>query len=206
MEPTRLWALWTAYAGDGDDSREEWSTLIGRWSEPHRRYHTLAHLLFMLELLDAQDAEPATMLAAWYHDAVYDPTSSNNEEDSARLAEQSLPRLGLAGMAGRVGDLVRMTADHQHPDDDDQAALLLAADLAILGQPPALYLRYVERVRAEYAHVGDHDFRAGRSAVLRGLLDRERLFEHPAFADLEATARANLQAELTIYDSSPPGR
>lgn len=206
MEPTRLWQLWSAYVGDDEHSRDEWSVLIGRWSEPHRAYHTLEHLLFMLELLDAESAEPATMLAAWYHDAVYDPRSSTNEADSARLAEQALPGLGLGELAPRVGDLVRMTAEHERPEGDTQAGLLLDADLAILGQSPALYLRYVEGVRAEYAHVSDADFRRGRTAILNGLLDRDRLFEHPAFTALESPARANVQAELAVYGNRSPER
>lgn len=206
MDDSRLWGLWAAYAGDTADSRDEWSKLIARWSEPQRRYHTLEHLLFMLELLAAQDAAPATMLAAWYHDAVYDPTSSSNETDSARLAEEGLTRLGMDELTDRVRDLILLTAEHRRPDGDEQAALLLDADLAILGQPPALYLRYVEGVRAEYAHVADDDFRSGRSAILRGLLEREQLFTHPAFAGLETQARANVQAELAIYESRPPGR
>lgn len=206
MEPTRLWLLWSAYAGDDEGSKAEWSVLIERWSEPHRAYHTLEHLLLMLELLDAEDAEPATMLAAWYHDAVYDPASSSNEADSARLAEEGLSRIGLSELAPRVRDLVLMTAEHQRPDGDAQAALLLDADLAILGQPPALYLRYVEGVRAEYAHVSDDDFRTGRTAILQGLREREQLFEHPAFSALEDRARANIQAELAVYENTPPGR
>ncbi|WP_134325273.1 HD domain-containing protein [Cumulibacter soli] len=205
MESTRLLDLWTPYAGDDELARAEWSDLIERWSEPHRAYHNLEHLLLMLELLAAQNAHPHTMLAAWYHDAIYDPTSSTNEADSADLARESLTRLGKADATDRVANLVLLTAEHADPPDDE-AALLLDADLAILGQSPAIYLRYVEAVRAEYSHVGDDDFRAGRSSVLRDLLEHERLFQHPAFRHLEDPARTNLTAELTVYDAAePPG-
>ena len=45
----------------------------------------------------------------------------------------------------------------------------------------------------------DAEYRAGRSAVLRRLLDRTRLYGVPVLAErLEGPARANLQAELVL--------
>lgn len=196
---SRLWALWREVAGDSAASREAWSELVERWSEPHRAYHTLEHLLLMLELLAERDADAETMLAAWYHDAVYDPRSTSNEADSATLATEALQALPLAIDHERVADLILATASHEAPPGDIQAQLLLDADLAILGQPPAHYLRYVEGVRREYAHVADDDFRAGRSAILHELAGRERLYAHESFTHLEQPARANLTAELSLY-------
>ena len=197
---TRLEQLWTPYAGDSEVARAEWARLIERWSEPHRGYHTLEHLLLMLELLHANDADAATMLAAWYHDAIYDPRSSTNEADSAELAVTALSELGLADLAPRVSELVLRTAGHDGDDLDEQTALLLDADLAILGQPPAIYLRYVEGVRREYAHVPDDDFRTARGDIMRDFLGRERIYRTPAFAALESPARANIAAELALYE------
>lgn len=199
MSQALLWQLWTPYAGDTAESRDEWARLIARWSEPHRGYHTLEHLLLMLTLLAEQRAAPETMLAAWYHDAIYDPTSGSNEHDSAELARESLKELGLAIYASRVAELIELTATHDCPPGDEQAALLLDADLAILGQPPALYLRYVDGVRREYAHVSDDEFRTARADIMRGFLARDRIYLHPAFDSLEAKARANVTAELSIY-------
>ena len=42
---------WAALAGDSPTSRTEWSAIIGNWSEPHRRYHGLAHLAAVLGLI-----------------------------------------------------------------------------------------------------------------------------------------------------------
>lgn len=198
MESIRLQRLWTQCAGRSRQALDEWGELVGRWSEPHRAYHNLEHLLLMLELLDQQRAAPATMFAAWYHDAVYDPTSATNEADSAKLASEALPRLGHAHLTDRVCELIMLTARHGTAPDME-AALLLDADLAILGQPPAIYLRYVAGVRAEYAHLTDAEFTSGRTAVLHDLLAHERLYQHPELSYLEEPARTNLAAEVQVY-------
>ena len=113
-------------------------------------------------------------LAAWFHDAVYDG-ADDDEERSARWAERALP----AAYADEVARLVRMTVDHRPADDDPAGAALSDADLGILAAPRERYDAYVAGVRADFAHVGDDDFRAGRAAVLRDLVARPHLFSTP---------------------------
>ena len=86
--------------GARDDVAGAGANLLGRWAEPHRAYHDLAHLdevLTRVGLLagEADDAD-AVRLAAWFHDAVYDPTAADNEERSAWLATTVLHRLQVA--------------------------------------------------------------------------------------------------------------
>ena len=54
-------------------------------------------------------------------------------------------------------------------------------------------------MRAEYAHVPDDLFAAGRASVLEALLAKPHLF-HTAYARSrwEAAARANVEAELAV--------
>ena len=176
--------------------------LLDRWHEPHRHYHTVDHLAAVLSVVDAHanEAEDArsVRLAAWFHDAVYNPRGSNNEEFSARLAERTLPALGVhAIQVAEVARLVRLTAGHDPVAGDRNGALLGDADLAILASPASEYRAYVRAVRAEYAHVPDDAFNAGRAAVLRSLLDLPVLFRVSALAARwEEAARRNLTAEL----------
>ena len=71
--------------------------LIHRWEEAHRRYHDVAHLAAVLDRVDELAGEAAhadvVRLAAFFHDAVYDPRSATNEEQSAVLAETVLSDL-----------------------------------------------------------------------------------------------------------------
>jgi len=163
--------------------------LIARWSEPHRHYHNLAHLV---TVLDHVEADPLAALAAWGHDVVYDPRSPSNEERSALLTAGLLTRCGVGDIA-EVMRLIRMTAGHQVDPADRRGALLAEADLAILAAPSPAYLSYVDGVRAEYAHVPDDLWRIGRAAVLEGLLP-----------SLEPAARANVERELESLRTDTP--
>jgi predicted metal-dependent HD superfamily phosphohydrolase len=178
------------------------AAVLGRWAEPHRGYHDLAHLDEVLARIDllAAEAEHADVvrLAAWFHDAVYDPTAGDNEQRSAELAQEVLDRLGVAGDVGdEVARLVRLTATHDVADDDRDGGVLCDADLAVLASDDLRYASYVEGVRREYGHLDDATFARGRGAVLRRLLDRPALF-HTAYGqrEWEAGARHNIAAEL----------
>ncbi|MGW0364297.1 HD domain-containing protein [Streptomyces sp. NPDC002990] len=182
--------------------------LLAAWSEPQRRYHTTAHLadvLTRIDVLAPHAADPAAVrLAAWFHDAVYRPDRSENEERSAALAERALTELGIdAARTAEVARLVRLTVTHDPAPGDTDGEVLCDADLAVLAGAPAAYEAYVAAVRAEYAFVPDDAFRTGRAAVLRQLLDLPRLFRTPYGSERwEAPARANLAAELAALTSA----
>jgi predicted metal-dependent HD superfamily phosphohydrolase len=192
-----------------------------RYAEPHRHYHTATHIMLVLrhlhDVANASAAQPSAevIAAALYHDAIYDPSASDNEAVSAVLAARDLAEIGWSdGRCGSVAGMIVATAVHiagHIADDGDGAdhgdsdtAMLLDADLAILGAEPGAYQAYVNGVRSEYAHVDDHQWRAGRSQVLQHFLDRPRLFTteymHTA---LEHRARANIEAELAALMHRP---
>ncbi|MFJ8312147.1 MULTISPECIES: hypothetical protein [unclassified Streptomyces] len=188
----------------GPDPDPYGENLLARWAEPQRRYHDTAHLTAVLDRIDVleryADDPDLVRLAAWFHDAVYLPDRSENEERSARLAERALPEAGLSAQAtAEVARLVRLTVTHAPADGDANGAVLCDADLAILAAAPDAYAAYTAAVREEYAFVPDPAFRAGRADVLRQLLALPRLFRTPyGEREWEAAARANLGAELAL--------
>ncbi|MER7486504.1 hypothetical protein ABTY20_11505 [Streptomyces sp. NPDC126497] len=194
--------------GGGPDPLPYADDLIGRWREPQRRYHTLTHLTAVLdhvdELADHADDPDVVRLAAWFHDAVYLPERSENEERSARLAERALPEAGVsAGRTAEVARLVRLTVTHDPADDDRNGQVLCDADLAVLAASPSAYAAYTAAVREEYHFVPNEAFREGRTDVLRRLLALPRLFRTPYGQEhWEATARYNVRGELEML--SPP--
>ncbi|MEU6775568.1 hypothetical protein [Streptomyces sp. NPDC046759] len=181
--------------------------LLRRWQEPQRRYHTVEHLAAVLDRIDAletyADDPDVVRLAAWFHDAVYLPERSTNEERSARLAERALPEAGVAqDTTAEVARLVRLTVTHDPADDDRDGQVLCDADLAILAAAPSAYAAYTAEVREEYHFVPNDAFREGRSAVLRQLLELPRLFRTPYGREhWETTARYNLASELEMLST-----
>ncbi|PPK70332.1 HD domain-containing protein [Actinokineospora auranticolor] len=194
---------WTPLADRLGLARELGPVLVGRWSEPHRRYHDLDHLVAVLTAVDRlaahADDPDLVRLAAWYHDAVYQGRP-DDEEMSARLAETELP-LDAASTA-EVARLVRLTRGHRTAPGDRNGEVLCDADLTILASDN--YEAYATAIRTEYAHVPDDAFRAGRAAVLRDLLALPTLYRTPhGRAAWEIPARANLTAELATLTAEP---
>lgn len=184
--------------------------LLERWSEEHRHYHDLSHLMSVLKAIDVLEraGEPmgpyprAVKLAAFFHDAIYraDPAlpPGEDEEDSARLAERILPELGVPGPEIlETARLIRLTFTHDPREDDFGGKILCDADLEVLARNPGAYQRYKDAVRKDYAKVSDEDFAAGREKVLRGILAKIPIFNTPTGRKKwDRQARKNLIAEL----------
>jgi len=183
--------------------------LLARWGEPHRRYHTVAHLVAVLDALELlfegpgaapvdADDRVAVQLAAWFHDAVYEGRPGDDEAASAALAERVLA--GLDQPAARIVEvvrLVRMTATHSPAPGDRPAELLADADLSVLAAPDQEYRAYADAVRQEYAHMPEPLFRAGRAEVLRRLTLGDQIYRTPRGRLLwEVAARANVAGEI----------
>lgn len=208
-----LLAEWSALAepsGVGGSARahDDWlhlgDELIARWNESHRSYHDERHLEDVLLSLDhlttrGERLAPATLLAAWFHDAVYAGAAGTDESDSARLAVTSLGAMGVdPALVQHVGDLIVATAPAlEHAHVSDPLAHLLDADLSIFASSDARYLQYATAVRSEYAHVPEAQFREGRASILRNYLGKPAIYHREASQRLwEERARVNLAREI----------
>jgi predicted metal-dependent HD superfamily phosphohydrolase len=190
-------------SGPATDAAAE---LVRRYAEPHRRYHTTAHVEAVVrdaswlagELGLGADDRALVVLGACAHDVVYDARPGVDERASAEWARRQLAASGVASAAiERVVRLVLATAEHAADDGDLAAAVLLDADLAILGAEPGEYARYAAAVRQEYASATDDEWRVGRGRVLASLLERDPLFRTaPAQARWAAGAQRNMTGEL----------
>lgn len=172
--------------------------LIAAYSAPGRHYHNLAHIEDCLGLLSSVDNLSAAerdllVQAIWWHDAVYDPTKSDNEEQSALLAEQAVS----SDIREQVGRLIRLTKSHHVAPSDRLGAILISIDLSILGAVPDRYDAYASSIRKEFAHVLDAAYRSGRSDVLQRFMARPVIFPAPGFATrYDQRARANMAREI----------
>jgi predicted metal-dependent HD superfamily phosphohydrolase len=176
--------------------------LVAAYSEPHRHYHNLEHISEMLKvvgrLADLAQNLPAIQLAVWFHDAVYDPRAKDNEERSAALAVELLEPLGVpVPVLERITCMIDATRHASPVPADDDTAILLDADLAILGADAGRYARYAAAIRQEYAWVEEDAYCAGRTAVLRSFRDRSRIYTTQRMFEVgEEAARHNIATEL----------
>lgn len=190
------------------EARAAFRELVRRYAEPHRAYHTLEHVLDCQRELDrcrelAADVD-ALEAALWFHDAVYDPRRSGNEEASAALAQEILrhTRMHAERLAG-VGRLILATR-HDAVQDEGDAALIVDIDLAILGSGQERFDRYEEAIRREFAWVPELVFRSKRALLLEGFLRRSPLFVTDLFRDsFEARARQNLARSIARLRREP---
>ncbi|OAX55069.1 HD domain-containing protein [Xanthomonas graminis] len=183
----------------------QWEQLQAAYATPPRAYHHFGHVQAVL----GHYAEVAAVLgwrqprevylAVLYHDAVYQAGRSDNEAQSARLAQaaiaQWLPDAGLD--AARVAALIELTARHGQLSAaavDAEAALFLDCDMAILGADPAGFAAYDRAIAEEYRGVvPGWLYRRKRRAFLQTVLAQPHIFLSDWFhARYDAAARANL--------------
>lgn len=191
------------------------AAVVARYAEPHRAYHTLAHVLECLSWLAASrelaERPFEVELALLYHDVVYDPGRVDNEARSADVFRDDARACGLPeAAASRIAALIESTA-HQGgaPRDlrDADVALVHDIDLSILGASPHLFARYEAQIREEYRHVEEALFRAGRETVLRSFLETTSIYATPFFGQrLEAQARTNLGRSLAALRGAASAR
>jgi predicted metal-dependent HD superfamily phosphohydrolase len=196
LDRSRWTGLWHRLGARGD-GLSILSALEASYAEPARAYHTAEHIrdcLAQFDLSRHPALRPDEVEAAiWFHDAVYLPGASDNEDRSAGLARTTLADAGAPpDMAQRIAALVLATQHLAIPRKPD-AALLCDIDLSILGRTPEVFDEFERRIRQEYAWVPEPMYRGARAEILAGFLRRRSIFQIDFFRDrYEAPARANL--------------
>ncbi|PJZ67409.1 hypothetical protein CH371_05100 [Leptospira wolffii] len=178
-----------------------WEEIETRYSEPQRYYHTLEHLSYFLrrltEFRDRIGDWPMILVAMFYHDIVYDPKDSQNEENSAILARERVGSLGIApDRMEYCRNLILATKAHGSASDFD-TKVFLDCDLSILGADRESYSKYASHIRREYGIYPDGVYIPGRKKVLEHFLGMDFIFKTEEYRDKrEKQARENLTWEL----------
>jgi pantetheine-phosphate adenylyltransferase len=192
----RFMGLWNRLNADGkyDDA---YCRLRDEYLKPHRHYHTLNHVVSMLNDYNdirhqLQDPD-AVEFAIWTHDTVYADRSRVNEEKSAELAKRLCKDALLSDdFTQKVYDLNIVTKHNMESTTQDQA-YMVDLDLAIFGKGDASYEEYEKNIKKEYEYVDEYVFRKARASILQNFLDRPQIYRTEHFRNkYEAKARDNL--------------
>ena len=115
------------------------SELLERWREPHRHYHTVAHLTAVLDVVDAhahgrpRPTWSGSPPGATTRCTTRGPPATPTNATAPRSPRACSPALGVPRpRAAEVRRLVLLTAGHQVDPADADGALLCDADLAVL--------------------------------------------------------------------------
>ena len=180
--------------------------LKNRYSESQRAYHSWAHIEALLGHYNAYKGlmrDPTRVLwAIYWHDAIYDPSSPDNEVKSAALLrEQAAAHLPDARIV-QIEKLILATIKHEMPDAlgfdvKTDCAAFLDFDLSILAAPEDVFDQYEANIRKEYSFVPEETFISARKATLERFVQRETLYFTPMLArQWDHKARANLRRSI----------
>ena len=134
-------------------SQEE---ILARWSEPHRAYHTIAHLADLFRLINihvelTQREKDMLTLAAIFHDIIYNPRRTDNEAQSAALFLNSVAMDKDSADIQEIAQIIRDTKDHV--PSTHLSAIFSHMDMDIVRRPYPELVQWEAGIRHEYSHV-----------------------------------------------------
>ncbi|WP_194243955.1 HD domain-containing protein [Nonomuraea phyllanthi] len=144
---------WTSLAGDSPASLATGAELIARWSEPHRRYHTLDHLAAVLDAISRLAGPPGHLAADRTSDLTSDPASGRASGHAAGLASDRTADLSADLVAVRLAAWFHDAVYDGLPGrDEERSAQLAQARLPRCGVPAARVAEVARLVRLTAAH------------------------------------------------------
>lgn len=187
-------------------AERQWQLIETYYTEPHRHYHTLAHLQYLLQQLlpvkrNVENWE-ALLLALYYHDLVYNTARNDNEEQSAELAAHYLqgtqiPKESILLCRQHILATKSHVAHQSHDTN-----LFTDADLSVLGSTPEAYLTYAKQIRQEYSHTPYAQYVKGRTTVLQHFLQLPFIYKTAPFQHLQVRAKENMVNEITLLQQA----
>ncbi|MFW9878050.1 MAG: hypothetical protein ACFFG0_33635 [Candidatus Thorarchaeota archaeon] len=175
-----------------------------KYNSSNKHYHNLDHISLMLsevKKLESRINDYDTLcFAIWFHDIIYNPLKSDNEERSAEYAEEFLDKIKYEKKRiHKVQELILRTKDHtiQNGNDNYDGNLFLDLDLLILGMEREQYIKYAICIRKEYNFFSDDIYNKERRKILHQYLNSQYIYKTKKFRDLyEKQARYNIKFEI----------
>ncbi len=224
----KWFTLWDDFAPMSKKQQEmvtiEWIKIFERYSEPHRAYHTLGHIAYLLGMLTKYSslAEnlPALQYAVFRHDEYYfterrPKGMPSNEALSAAAADETLSRASrIKGsnitmqLREEVHGFIMVTVHNPqtHPPKTKDEMLMADIDWSSLGWAWPDFNKNIKKIRHEYSEemgYSQEEFNAGRLAFLKGALKRKQQFYLPEFKALyEQQAIHNIERNIRELENA----
>lgn len=161
--------------------------ILENYSQPYRYYHTLTHIIEILEFILAKGEleNDVLFLAAVFHDIVYNPQSNDNEEQSVLFFKKHFK--GSKDVAIAVEAIINDTKTHL--PSSDLSKLFQEADLAVFDKPFEGLINYENQIFKEFQFVDWKLYKKERIKVLQGFNSNGKL---DALIDYVNTHKPNI--------------
>lgn len=160
-------------------SEEIVNNILSKWNEPHRYYHNIDHLNYLLNRIssinDLSDIDKDILIiCSYFHDIVYNPKKSNNEEKSIELLNE-YTQIPL-DIRNRCSLIIKDTSSSEIPTDD-LSKLFWLLDRETLNAEVGDLIEYENKIFKEYQFVPYDVYRKKRIEFLKTVDKRSNHIE-----------------------------
>ncbi len=145
--------------------------LHGHWSKPSRYYHNVDHLNDIITYIEKfrhrfnTDEFEQLILAAFFHDAIYDPMDPKNNEDKSIKFFRKV-YIGENQRFTMVDDLIECTKYRKRPRSYP-LQVFWDGDNEGFRKDWMTFLRNEKKIRKEYSQVSEDKYKKGRIEFLK---------------------------------------
>ena len=172
------------------------SIVLDQYSKDENKYHTLSHIDYCLKevsqtfcKLNVFDTPVSSLqfeaikLAILFHDAIYDPQKTDNEEKSVEFFNQfcNKTKQVKSEIVNLVKPAILATKSHKLPNSVDQYnsnsvvnAITVMADLSVFYMTTYHFDLYDDQIRNEYSFVHEKIFKSARKTILNTFLQEAK--------------------------------
>lgn len=165
---------------------------VSYYLEKHRYFHTVEHLYDIVK--DIQQSGgilmSVYMLAALYHDSVYNPESKTNEKDSVLLLKRDLKELDL-NLSISEESVFSIILDTAKPEN----SYFNSIDRKVLESNFTGLISYSEKIWKEYSFYDWNNFKTKHLEVIRSMSDNKCFKEYEMYLNAK-------KPTLAIYAGS----
>ena len=151
------------------------NTVLSMWNESHRSYHNLNHLNDLISQINenrskfSESEYEKLMLSAIFHDIVYDPSSSTNEEDSANFLMECVVDKSNKDIL-EVKQMILDTKTHNSTTNLSESFNYY--DMNIVERDFDQLLDWEKGISEEFSVYPKEKYKEGRLKFLESLLDK----------------------------------
>lgn len=166
---TKKLPLYIEYLSEFGFDSKNIKTIVQKWCEPHRYFHTLSHLIDLTEQIDSMTSlnekdRKILIVSAFFHDIVYNPKRDDNELKSIEEFEKFCtntehPNYGL------VKDIIRDTINHE--PTSKLSKVFCSKDSNILNGNLKSLIQYEKQIFKEYQFVDYNIYKEKRIEFLK---------------------------------------